>query len=101
MAIVRGQSTSHPVRGPVTADALGFNGTTSVLRRDIGSSVFYLDPSASVYPLLPDKSGSASAGNPRFEWYEKALRDKDTTWDATGTGLDNATTEETLVVADA
>lgn len=96
---VRGYSS--PTRGPATADTLGFNGTTTILEREIGSSVLYLDPSAAVFTLLADKAGSEATGNPRFEWYEKTLRSKSTTWDPTGTGLDNATTEETLSVDDA
>lgn len=98
MAIVRG--TFSPTRGPVTADALGFNTTTSILPRQVGSDIFYLDPSANPFTLLTDKAGNMSADNPKFEWYEKALRPKQVNWDATGTGLDAATTEATLVVAE-
>lgn len=98
MAIIKGYSS--PTRGPVTADTLGYNGTTSLLVRDIGSAVLYLDPSAAPFTILSDKSGSEVATNPRFEWYEKSLRAKTTDWDNSGTGVDSATTEETLVVTD-
>ena len=98
MAIVRG--TFSPTRGPVTADALGFNTTTSILPRQVGSDIFYLDPSANPFTLLTDKAGNMSADNPKFEWYEKALRPKQVNWDATGTGLDSATTATTLVVTE-
>lgn len=98
MAIVRGYTS--PTRGPVTADALGFNTTTSILPRQVGSDIFYLDPSSNPFTLLTDKAGNASADNPKFEWYEKALRPKQVNWDATGTGLDATTTEQTLVVAE-
>lgn len=96
MAIVRGYTS--PTRGPVTSDALGFNGTTSILPREVGSDIFYLDPSSNPFTLLTDKAGNATTDNPKFEWYEKALRPKQVNWNATGTGLDNATTTQLLVV---
>jgi len=98
MAIVKGYSS--PTRGPVTADTLGFNGTTSILPRQIDSAIFYLDPSASPFTLVTDKAGNETTDNPKFEYYEKSLRPKVVNWDATGTGLDNATTEETLSVTE-
>jgi hypothetical protein len=55
---------------------LGFNSTTTILVRDVGPKVFYVDPSASPFTLLSEKAGSKVATNPRFEWYEKALRPK-------------------------
>jgi len=96
MAIVRGYTS--PVRGPVTADALGFNGTTSILPREVGSDIFYLDPSSNPFTLLTDKAGNMTTDNPKFEWYEKALRPKQVNFNTAGTGLDASTTEATLVV---
>ena len=98
MAIVRGYTS--PTRGSVTADAHRFNGTTSIVPREVGSDIFYLDPSSNPFTLLTDKAGNGSTDNPKFEWYEKALRPKMVNFDTTGTGLDSATTEATLVVAE-
>lgn len=73
---------SSPTRGPVTGDTLGFNGTTSIIEREVGTEVLYLDPSVAVYTILSDKAGNAPTDNPRYEWYEKTLRDKTTLLEA-------------------
>jgi len=59
-----------------TKDTLGFNTTTSILEREVGPRIFYVDPSASPFTLLTSRSGNKPASNPRFEWYEKDLRPK-------------------------
>lgn len=80
-------ATTHIGLG--TDVTLGYNGTTTVLVRDVGSKVFYVDPSASPFTLLSEKAGSKVATNPRFEWYEKALRPKTT---ALSGSINNTTT---------
>jgi hypothetical protein len=74
MAQIKGYAS--PTRGPVTADALGFNTVTSILEREVGSEIFYLDPDISTMTLLADAAGNEVTDNPHFEWYEKALRPK-------------------------
>lgn len=72
MAIVQGAANT-PI---TTKDTLGFNTTTTILERDVGPAIFYVDPSASPFTLLTSRSGDKPAHNPRFEWYEKELRPK-------------------------
>jgi Family of unknown function (DUF5309) len=82
MATTQVRGYASPARGPVTADTLGFNSVTSVIEREVGTEILYLDPSAAPYTLLSDKSGNDTTDNPRYEWYEKALRDKTTLLEA-------------------
>jgi hypothetical protein len=84
MAIVKGYTYAAPTRGPVTADTLGFNTITSLIEREVGSEIFYLDPDISVFTILSDAMGNTVTDSPRFEWYEKSLRPKTTTYDAAG-----------------
>lgn len=74
MAIIKGAANL----GPASDQTLGYAGTTAVIVREVGSEVYFLDPSANPFTLLTDRSGSAGIDNPRFEWYEKALRPKAT-----------------------
>jgi hypothetical protein len=76
MAVIKGGS-SAPV--PVSSvQATGYGLTTSILTREVGSKIFYLDPSANPFTLLTERAGSKTTNNPRYEWYEKALRPKNT-----------------------
>jgi len=84
MAIIKGYAS--PTRGPVTSDTLGFNATTSLIEREVGSEIFYLDPNIAPFTLLSDANGNETTDAPRFEWYEKALRPKNTTV-TTGAGI--------------
>ncbi len=59
-----------------TGNTLGFNTTTAILEREVGSKVFYVDSSASPFALLSSRTGGPSVTNPRYEWYEKSLRQK-------------------------
>ena len=70
---------ASPTRGPVTSDTLGFNATTAIIEREVGSEIFYLDPNIAPFTLLSDANGNEVTDAPRFEWYEKALRPKNTT----------------------
>lgn len=72
MAVIQGAANT-PI---TTKDTLGFNTTTTILERDVGPAIFYVDPSASPFTLLTSRSGDKPAHNPRFEWYEKDLRPK-------------------------
>lgn len=76
VTVKQGLGSGNDPMGLGTDTTLGFNGTTTVLVRDIGPKVLYVDPSASPFTLLSEKAGSKVATNPRFEWYEKALRPK-------------------------
>ncbi len=98
MAQIRGYTS--PARGPVTADVLGFNTTTSLIEREVGSEIFYLDPNISPMTLLSDAMGNETTDSPRFEWYEKALRPNSSTLVAGGSNMDGDTTSTTLQVAD-
>lgn len=98
MAIVRGGS-SAPVP-PSSTGVLGFDTTTSVLVREVGNKVFYLDPSAAPFTLLTERAGSQVANNPKFEWYEKSLRPKTTKVHANST-IDGSTTATSLVTTEA
>ena len=84
MAQIKGYSI--PTRGPVTSDTLGFNATTAIIEREVGSEIFYLDPNIAPFTLLSDANGNEVTDAPRFEWYEKALRPKNTTV-TTGAGI--------------
>ena len=77
---------ASPTRGPVTSDTLGFNATTAIIEREVGSEIFYLDPNIAPFTLLSDANGNEVTDAPRFEWYEKALRPKNTTI-TTGAGI--------------
>src|SRR5262245_28435126 len=99
MATTQVRGYASPTRGPVTADNLGFNGTTSIVEREVGTEVLYLDPSVAVYTILSDKAGNAPTDNPRYEWYEKTLRDKTTTFDAATSDIDGSAVTTTLGVA--
>lgn len=97
MTIVRGGS-SAPV--PVSsAQTLGFDGTTAVIVREVGSKIFYLDPSAAPFTLLTDRAGNNGTNNPKFEWYEKGLRSKTTTLAAGSKVADDTTTTTAGIVA--
>ncbi len=72
MAIVQ-TAVNTPVS---TGNVLGINTTTSLLVREVGSKVFYVDPSASPFTLLSSRTGGTPVSQPRFEWYEKTLRPK-------------------------
>lgn len=99
MAIVKGGS-SAPV--PVSSgQTLGFDTTTAVIVREVGSKIFYLDPSAAPFTLLTERSGSSGTSNPKFEWYEKALRPKTTTLVASATGPEDGTTGTSIAFGDA
>lgn len=99
MAIVRGGS-SAPV--PTSSgQTLGFDTTTAVIVREVGSKVFHLDPSAAPFTLLTERAGSQGTSNPKFEWYEKALRPKTTTLVATATGPEDGTAGTTFGAGDA
>jgi len=98
MAVIKGYSS--PTRGPVTADVLGFNTATSLLKRDIGPSIFYLDPSAAPFTLLASRMGSKNATQPRFEWYEKSQRLKSTTLSAGDGDVDGSAVATNLGITD-
>ena len=94
MAVVKGGS-SAPV--PVSSSqVLGFDTTTSVIVREVGSKIFYLDPSAAPFTLLTERAGSAGTPNPKFEWYEKALRPKTATVDNASGGIEDSTSGTNL-----
>jgi len=77
-----------------SANTLGYGTTTSNLERQVGNKVFYVDPSASPFTLLTSRAGSRSTDNPKFEWYEKSLRQK---WDSVNqTNVVTATTAITV-----
>jgi hypothetical protein len=88
MAIVKG-AAGVPL---ATDQTLGYGTTTSVLVREVGRSVFYLDPNASPFTLLTDKAGRKTAVNPKFEWYEESFRAKETQVNNGGGYTDGATT---------
>ena len=92
---------SSPARGPVTGDSLGFNGTTSIVEREVGTEILYLDPSAAPFTILSDKAGNSPTDNPRYEWYEKSQRSKTTTLSSGGSNVDGDTTSTTLEIDDA
>ena len=98
MAVIKGYSS--PTRGPVTADVLGFNGVTSLLVRDVGPSIFYLDPGAAPFTLLTSRMGTKTTNNPRFEWYEKSLRIKSSTLAAGDGDVDGSAANTSLGVTD-
>ena len=87
--------------GVATDQTLGFNSTTAILVRDVGSKIYYLDPSENPFTLLADRAGSKAASNPRFEWYEKQLRPKVTTLNGAGSDVDGSAVNTTLVLNDA
>ena len=86
--------------GVATDQTTGFNTTTAIMVRDVGSKIYHLDPSENPFTLLTDRAGSKPASNPRFEWYEKQLRPKVTSLDGTGSDVDGSATNTSLVVAD-
>jgi len=90
---------ASPTRGPVTGDTLGFNGTTSIIEREVGTEILYLDPSVAVYTILSDKAGNAPTDVPRYEWYEKTLRDKTTLLEADNGDVEDATTNTSLGIS--
>lgn len=87
--------------GVATDQTTGFNTTTAILVRDVGSKLYYLDPSENPFVLLADRAGSKPASNPRFEWYEKQLRPKVTTLNGAGSDVDGSAVNTTLVTNDA
>ena len=97
--IVKGGSS--PFAGVATDQTTGFNSTTAILVRDVGSKIYYLDPSENPFTLLADRAGSKPAQNPRFEWYEKQLRPKVTSLNGAGSDVDGSAVNTTLVVNDA
>ena len=98
MATTQVRGYSSPTRGPVTADNLGFNATTAIVEREVGTDILYLDPSVAVYTILSDKAGNENTDAPRYEWYEKTLRDKTATFNAAGSDIDGSTSNTTLQV---
>lgn len=100
MATTQVLGYSSPTRGPVTGDTLGFNGTTAIIEREVGTEILYLDPSAAPFTILSDKAGNSTTDSPRYEWYEKSLRTKTTTFNAAGSNIDGSTTNTTLQVND-
>lgn len=99
MAIKRG-GASAPV--PVSSgQTLGFDTTTAIIVREVGSKVFMLDPSAAPFTLLTERAGSQGTPNPKFEWYEKALRPKTTTLGNASGGPEDGTNGTALKTADA
>lgn len=97
MATSQVRGYTSPTRGPVTADTLGFNSTTAIIEREVGSEIFYLDPNISPFTLLSDAMGNETVTAPRFEWYEKALRDKNTTLNGAGSDVDGSAVNTSLV----
>lgn len=90
MTVIKGGS-SAPV--PVSSvQATGYGTTTSILTREVGSKILYLDPSAAPFTLLTERAGSAVTNNPRYEWYEKSLRPKNTQVNNGAGYTDGATT---------
>lgn len=61
--IIKGASEA-PVS---TAQVTGYGTTTSILPREVGSKLYYLDPSASPFTLLADRSGSQVTTSTKFE----------------------------------
>lgn len=100
MATTQVRGYASPTRGPVTSDNLGFNATTSIVEREVGTEILYLDPSAAPFTLLSDKMGNDPTDNPRYEWYEKAQRSKTTTFSAGGSDIDGSAVNTTLEVVD-
>lgn len=90
MPVVQGQLS--PARGVALDQTAGYGATTSILVRDVGSKLYYLDPSAAPFTLLTDRAGSKVAQNPTFEWFEKSLRPKVLTVASTATTGDTAIT---------
>lgn len=75
VGVVRGAANT-PVSSPMV---LGYGTTTSILVREVGNKIFYLDPSAAPFTLLTERAGNQGTSNPKFEWYEKSLRPKTVT----------------------
>lgn len=98
MATTQVRGYAAPARGPVTADTLGFNAITSVIEREVGTEILYLDPSAAPFTLLSDKAGNDPTDSPRYEWYEKAQRDKTTLLDGATGDVDGSSVTTTLGV---
>jgi hypothetical protein len=69
--------------------------------RDVGSKLFYLDPSAAPFTLLTERAGNQTATNPKYEWYEKSLRPKVASLDSGASNVDGDTTSTTLVTNEA
>lgn len=101
MATTQKKGGSSPFVGVATDQTFGFNSTSTILVRDVGSKIFYLDPSAAPFTLLTDRAGSKPASNPRFEWYEKSLRTRASTLNASGSNVDGSASNTTLVINDA
>lgn len=97
MAIVKGYAS--PTRGPVTSDSLGFNGTTSILERDVDDEIFYLDPDLAPFALLSDAMGNEKVDNPRYEWYEKAERPKTVNLEADNGDVEGSAVTTSLGIA--
>jgi hypothetical protein len=90
-----GQALQTAAQTPFSsANTLGYGTTTSILERNVGNKVFYVDPSAAPFTLLTARAGSASTDNPKFEWYEKSLRQK---WDSVNGAK---TTGDTAITVD-
>jgi hypothetical protein len=62
--------------GGTSDQTQGYGSITSQFIREVGSRIFYVDPSAAPFTLLTDRAGSQVTNNVRFEWYEKTLRAK-------------------------
>lgn len=76
VGVVRGSLPAPPVTSPMTT---GYGTTTSVLVREVGNKIFYLNPSAAPFTLLTERAGNVGTQNPKYEWYEKSLRPKTVT----------------------
>jgi hypothetical protein len=74
MAIIKG-AANEPIS---SAQVTGFGTTTSVLEREVGSSIFYMDPNSTPFTLLTDRAGSETTNEVKYEWYEKSLRPRST-----------------------
>lgn len=75
VGIVEGAANT-PVSSPMVT---GYGTTTSVLVREVGNKIFYLDASAAPFTLLTERAGNKNTSNPKYEWYEKSLRPKTVT----------------------
>lgn len=75
VGVVRGLANT-PVSSPMVT---GYGTTTSVIVREVGNKIFYLNPSAAPFTLLTERAGNKNTANPKYEWYEKSLRPKTVT----------------------
>lgn len=77
VTVKQGSAAAGAAFSPVASDqTVGYGTVTSVLVRDVGRKIFYVDPSAAPFTLLTERAGNMTASNVKFEWYEKELRNK-------------------------